>query len=117
MTLHPIWSAIAIALAPGVVSALQDPTAPPAAWATQGGNPEAGSAPAPPLPELQGIRSVNPASALISGKVLQVGQKIHDHTVLRIERNAVVLRDAQGQRLRVTLVPGRSAPTRGRGIP
>jgi hypothetical protein len=89
---------------------LADPTRPPAGWsatpapppratvaATPASAPGPRPAPAPP-PRLQSIHQPAgaPASVLIDGRLLRVGDRLGDATLQQIRGNGVVLRDARG---------------------
>jgi hypothetical protein len=91
---------------PGLALALPDPTQPPAALrAPQAASEAAGVAAAPSRPVLQGLRPGPRPSALINGQLLQPGQRLAGYTLLRIDADAAVLRDADGRQHRILLLP------------
>lgn len=93
-------------LTAGAAHALPDPTLPPPqARASATGASSSAVPEAPARPVLQGIRPGDQPSALISGRLLRPGQTVAGHVLLRIESDAVVLRDPQGERVRLTLWP------------
>jgi hypothetical protein len=92
-----------------VVAPVADPTRPPAGW----GHPQAASAAAPsarpqvaPPPQLASIRvgGALPPSAVISGQLVHVGERVDDATVTAIDPSGVTLRTARGL-VRLAIAP------------
>ena len=101
LSIAPWWAGAALALA-GVLSGtsasavaqgLADPTRPPAALGMEQ-MAEAGTAPAGPV--LQSILiSQRRAEAIVSGRVVRVGDKVGDAKVARITETEVLLREGK----------------------
>jgi len=105
MKLQALALSIGLGL-PGLARALPDPTLPPAAVRVPQTATEAvGEAVAPSRPVLQGLRPGPRPSALINGQLLQPGQRQGAYTLLRIDSDAAVLRDAEGRQHRILLLP------------
>lgn len=103
------WLLLLTLLTPGMLRALPDPTLPPpqarASAPSSAGAASDAQAAATALPQLQGIRPGAQPTALLNGRLVRPGQTVNGWRVLRIEPEAVVLRDAQGQRHRLELLP------------
>ena len=93
----------------GPAWALTDPTQPPAQLLTRAA--PAGAAavsPAAPAAEalrLQGLRGSH--SALIDGRLRQLGERWQGYQLLRVEARTAWLRDPEGRLLRLSLLPER----------
>ncbi|MBB5204610.1 hypothetical protein HNQ51_001924 [Inhella inkyongensis] len=99
--------------------ALPDPTQPPArlagpAGAVAGPSGSGDWAPlAPPArPVLQSLRLGPRPSALIDGQLRQPGERLGAYVLLRIETDAVVLRDEQARIHRILLLPAPASTPR-----
>ncbi len=91
--------------------ALTDPTQPPAQLLTRAAPAGAGAgatspaAPAAAALRLQGLRGSH--SALIDGRLRQLGERWQGYQLLRVEARTAWLRDPEGRLLRLSLLPER----------
>lgn len=90
--------------------ALTDPTQPPAQLLTRAAPAGAGAtSPAAPAAaaalRLQGLRGSH--SALIDGRLRQLGERWQGYQLLRVEARTAWLRDPEGRLLRLSLLPER----------
>lgn len=101
--------ALWLAAATPMLRAMPDPTQPPATFqARAAATAPAGAASATPGPatlRLQGLRDGH--SALIDGRLRQVGERWQGHQLLRAEGRTAWLRDPEGRLLRLSLLPER----------
>jgi hypothetical protein len=104
-------TALLVLAAAGWASAA-DPTLPPPAarTAAAGASAPAPAAPPPAVPQLQGVRTGPDPSALISGQLLRPGQSWQGYTLLRVEPQAALLRDAQGRTWRLLFTASPAQP-------
>ncbi|MBH9551334.1 hypothetical protein [Inhella gelatinilytica] len=105
--MRALWGIVGGLSAVASVQALPDPTLPPpqARASVSAGLPASPVSAAPARPVLQGLRPGQQPTAVVSGQLLRPGQSVQGHVLLRIEADAVVMRDPEGQRLRLTMWP------------
>lgn len=101
LKIAPLWTGVALALAGGlsglsacaVAQGLADPTRPPQFAGTEQ-SAQAGTASAGPV--LQSILiSQRRAEAIVSGRIVRVGDKVGDAKVVRITETEVLLREGK----------------------
>ena len=87
----------------GPAWALTDPTQPPAQLLTRAA--PAGAAAVTPAAPAAGLRGSH--SALIDGRLRQLGERWQGYQLLRVEARTAWLRDPEGRLLRLSLLPER----------
>jgi hypothetical protein len=120
-------SAAALAGLASIAAAGSDPTAPPPGMgASADGTPHAAmyaasgarsaSAPVAQAPRLESLRygGAQPATALVDGHMLRVGDRLGDAVVMAIDDQGLSLRSGKGAQRLLALAPGiHKTPSRG----